>query len=779
MNKYILVVLFFVLFSCQAIVAVIVEQGAWKLDISDSNGAANISKNGVLLIANSAAVFKLDDMRFPCTSLIFAGIDVQENYSDIFGEGKRIDIQYNNATPAFQAIHSYFLYAHGHYILTELKVTSNDLLASNYMSPVNTSNTTAFLPDVAGENVTLAVPFDNDAWVRYASNIFTDNTYTSYEVGCLFNKSNRNGLVMGSVEHDRWKTGVVYQVNTNNQMNSLEIFGGIATNAAGTAPSTRDLLPHGKVKGTMIKSPKIFVGYFGDWRTGMETYADVNAMVTPKLEWKSGVPFGWNSWGNAHMNLSYPIADGVSKFFADSLQAAFFNDGTVYMSLDAFWDNMTYQNRRRLVADIHERGQKAGIYWTPFSDWSGNENRMVEGTNNQYTYGDIHLKVNGAKRMLNNGYALDPTHPGTKMRNEYYVDQFIRDGYEYYKIDFMSHGCQEADSWYDPEVTTGIQAYNEGFDHLVKYIDGRMFLNLGIAPLFPSQYAHTRHICCENYGAMADTEYQLNALAHGWWLDRVYFCNNPDIMVFGIFTNNNPYPGTYSKHPVNVNRVRMTSVVTTGMTMFGDDFTNCTDLTRKTAVEFAKKTEITKLGKTGKSFRPVEGGWGDRPADLYMQWIGDTLYLAAYHFSSVPSQKKFTVDYSRVNLPAGQSYVMHELWMDTKTVIPATQTELTFTVTRTDARILKIYPAADTSDDMIQNNRVRIFPNPCSDYLYIDSKMPLIFSGYEIYTLQGKKIWQLEDLSLGKINTRILSPGIYFLILQGTEKQEVLKFIKQ
>ena len=780
MDKYILILLFLFAFIEQA-TPITVKQGDWELNFSDSNGAVSISKNNNLLIANSSAVFKLDEIRFSCISLTLKGIDVLENHSDIFGEGHRIDVKYSNATPAFQAIHSYFLYTHGNYILTELKVTASNSLASNYMSPVNTSTATTFLPNTANENIALSVPFDNDEWVRYASNIFTNTTYTSYEVGCLFNKSNRNGLVIGSIEHDRWKTGVVCRLAVNNRINSLEIFGGMADNAPWAVPCTRDILPHGKVKGTTVKSPKIFIGYFDDWRAGMEMYADVNAIVTPKLAWNSGVPFGWNSWGNVHMNFSYPVAEGVSKFFADFLQPNFSNDGTVYMSLDAFWDFVSYQNRRRLVADIHQRGQKAGIYWTPFSDWVGDANRIVEGTNNKYTYGDIHLKVNGIKRKMNEGYSLDPTHPGTKMRNEYYVDQFIRDGYEFYKIDFMHHGCQEADCWYNPDVSTGIQAYNEGFTHLVEYIAGRMFLNLGIAPIFPFQYAHTRHICCEAYGAMSDTQYQLNALSHGWWQDRLYFCNNPDIMVFGIFTNNNPYPGTYTKHPIGVNRARMTSVVTTGMTLLGDDFVNCGDLTRSAAIEFSKKTEITKLGKTTRSFQPVEGGCGANQDDLYMHWIGDTLYLAAYHFYSVPSQKIMTIDYNRVNLPVNQSYLMHELWMDTKTILPATQTQLTLAVTRTDVRVFKIYPCSETSSGLAQENRVKIYPNPCSDYLYVNKESSMALASYEIHTMQGKKVAQSEKPAFEKIDVRSLASGVYLLTLVKltTNEREISKFVKQ
>ena len=71
---------------------------------------------------------------------------------------------------------------------------------------------------------------------------------------------------------------------------------------------TRDTLQHGKLKGKTVKSPKVMVGIFDDWRTGMEEYALANARIAPAPEWKQGTPFGWNSWGSIqqHINLIKP-----------------------------------------------------------------------------------------------------------------------------------------------------------------------------------------------------------------------------------------------------------------------------------------------------------------------------------------------------------------------------------------------------------------------------------------------------------------------------------------
>ena len=44
-----------------------------------------------------------------------------------------------------------------------------------------------------------------------------------------------------------------------------------------------------------------------------------------------------------------------------------------------------------------------------------------------------------------------------------------RAGFEYVKMDFMTHGAMEADKWYNPEIQTGIQGYNYGMQLLDVY----------------------------------------------------------------------------------------------------------------------------------------------------------------------------------------------------------------------------------------------------------------------------------------------------------------------
>ena len=45
------------------------------------------------------------------------------------------------------------------------------------------------------------------------------------------------------------------------------------------------------------------------------------------------------------------------------------------------------------------------------------------------------------------------------------------------KIDFMAHGAYEADSHYDPSVTTGVQAYNSGMAFIDSVAQGKLWIN--------------------------------------------------------------------------------------------------------------------------------------------------------------------------------------------------------------------------------------------------------------------------------------------------------------
>ena len=731
-----------VLFSFSCFVdALTVSLGKWRLDIDNSNGKANIYQSDVLLIPNSQCAFKIGTTNYLQEQLVVQSV-TQTDLNDEFGSGKLVSILSNTPDATVTITHHYYLYSDKDYLLTDFTIESANQLSTNYMSPVLSVTSSSFLS--LGKNSTLVVPYDNDKWVRYNSVNFGTPT-TSYEVGVIYNKTNRQGLIVGSIEHTLWKTGIKTITNTTNSLLRLEAFGGI------TSSETRDLLVHGSVKGTKIKSPKILIGYFSDWRTGMETYADVNAIVAPRLTWNGKKPFGWNSWGALQSGISFQNATEVSDYISNKLETNHFsNDNTVYIGLDSYWDNLSTTELINFVKHCKANGQKAGIYWAPFVDWGKDPNRAVEGAAGYY-YRDIYLYANGKPQDIDGAYAIDPTHPASKLRAELFLKRFKVEGFEYLKLDFMTHGSLEADSHYDPNVFTGIQAYNQGMQHLVNYLGNTMYLNLSISPLFPANYANGRRIACDSYSSISETEYTMNSLTYGWWLDHVYSFNDADHVVLkGVSAGEN--------------RARVTSSVITGIFTIGDDFSNSGLKEGKDKANlFLTNQEVNRVSQLCKAFKPVESGIGSGAADMFVNSFADTTYVAVFNYTT--NVKSVLFDFNRIGLKVGTTFEVKEVWEDTTYVHSYSWSEM---LSGREAKLFKIYPKTNTATPQLNiNSAFSISPNPCSGILDVKFTNDEIIKNIAIYSLLGAMVRQFVEPS-SSIQLDGLNSGMYFITATST-----------
>src|ERR1035441_10847841 len=132
--------------------------------------------------------------------------------------------------------------------------------------------------------------------------------------------------------------------------------------------------------------------------------------------------------------------------------------------------------------------------------------------------------------------ALDPTHPGTRKLIADTIARFKQAGFKYVKADFLTQGALEADKHFDPRVTTGLQAYDQGMKFVAETLGDDMYLNLSISPLFPAQYANSRRIACDTFGDIGKIAYTLNSLTYGWWLSAVYDFNDADHLVLAGYS---------------------------------------------------------------------------------------------------------------------------------------------------------------------------------------------------------------------------------------------------
>lgn len=679
-----------------------IKNNDWEIVYNPSTHATDYCYKGKFLLKGAYVKAKIGET--DVRSCDFKTIEIRkEKVNDRLGEEKKYIVTYTDgALPEIKIEQYYYFYTNKDYFLTEVWICSADKeIASNYIAPLFTSERNSFLPQDS-TNRGLRVPYDNDAFVSYLSAPL-EKEEVSFEVTSIFNGTSRKGLIIGSVEHDTWKTGVRYQGESNQYITKLECFGGI------THELTRDISDkldrpskgHGSIRGKKLKSPKILIGFFDDWRKGLEQFGEVNAIIAPPRQWNTGTPFGWNSWAAMATKVNYEGAVDVADFIKRELQPnSFENNQTAYIGLDSFWDNFNEEQLIAFARHCKENGQKAGIYWCPFSDWFGNAEGFVEGTDEKWKYKDIYLYANGKPRKIES-LAVDPTHPATKLRMKHYIEKFKRWGYTYIKLDFINNGTLEADSFYNPSVTTGTQAYNEGMQYLADLCGNDMFLALSIAPIFPAQYGNSRRISCDTWGAMSEegwgtTNYMLNSLSFGWWLDRVYTFNDADhILLYKPEEANNYNEGA--------NRARITSAVITGIYMLGDNFSSKgtlpgNELAREKAKALVTNKEINEIARLGKSFYPVEGYTAQSPGkaeSIYMMDTDHYIYIAIFNFDT-NSSKEGRLDMKRIDYKGDKSIKGKELW--TSTPIISVNKELVYSVPPQDVRVYRIDVSPQNGD---------------------------------------------------------------------------------
>lgn len=692
-----------------------------------------------------------------------------ENISNVFGSGIRYTYTYTKAgSLALEQTFQFF--PERDYFFTEAAlIADSGTTESNHVAAVYTTAASTFLP-AGGDNRVYTMPFDNDAWRTYdALHWESAGQATSYEVGAFYDVTSRMGLIVGSVEHFLWKTGVVSTVSGQNTLDQLEVYGGIADE--GTNDSIEPALTvHGKVKGARVESPLVMVGYFSDWRTGLETIGEATAEISPKRPMPEDMPesvWGWQSWGEQAQYVNYSSIKEVAKFYADELVPAKFcsEDGVCYMCLDSFWsDNMTDAQVRSFAAYCDAYGLVPGLYAGFFSLWWDAHDYDMTDTNGQYKWGEAMLTANGEYRKCGGGsYCIDPTHPGTEMLIRTCFDRWRNWGYRFVKIDFMSNGAVEADKWYCDTITTGIAAFNYGLDIILDAAGDDFVLDFSIAPVFPNK-THARRSGCDTWKSKSDTQYVLSNQSLGWWLDRVYNYNDPDALCL-------------RGERYGINRMRYMTGIMNCFTLFGDDFSYYGDWDGKTteagvtdrrnrAISVGTNEEINRIGRLGGSFRPLEGDVANKYTQYAVHYCDadfvkesdDCVYLVHYNFDDNNAENR-TIKFDRVGIDPNNVGAITELWNSTE--ITPNADGYTVNIPSNDVAVIKIEKKSAGISSAVADSG-RAFSATCSGgILKATASSPI--RNLAVYSVSGQMMAQaaFSGRSSSESMTVALAPGLY------------------
>lgn len=623
---------------------VVVDNGQIHIDIGRDTGRVSIQwrrRGGITQIFSETRLADGKLLRTFDYRQHQVGISDAQKVHDKFGSGIRLICHHR--TPGLPQLDQVFWVYEGRpEVIVQLRVLGKEPITTNYLAPIVTDE----VVDIAAQGPlqSLYVPYDNDMYARYRSDGW-DEKDGSFGVGAIYDDVTRRGMVVGALDHEVWKSAIRFARG-----------GGVRAYAGATGKATHDTQPHGSITAKEVESPRMVMGFYVDWRDGLECYGDLNALVKRPLRWKGGVPFGWNSWAGHKTKVRATDAEAATLFVHDELPD-FRNDQTATINFDSFWDNLTRPQLLEFVHRAHSLGMKAGIYFTPFTGWSELD-KPADQTG--YIYRDMVLKDAKGQPLpkLDGGWPLDPTHPGTISRNAQKMRDFVDMGFDFVKLDFLSHGALEG-IHFDKKITTGSRAYGFGMNQIADSLSERkagrpVFISLSIAPLFPYGFAHSRRISCDVFSNIGATEYLLNSSTYGWWTNRRLFqFNDPDATC--LYQPMDEPPVTEEE---SISRLTA-SIISGGMLLDGDDLTKPEAKAR--ARKLFANQEAMNIARRALAFRPLNGNSGSRAGDtlLWKDPNGTEIVLAVFNFEKTSITK--TINRSRLGTAANR-WRVHDIW---------------------------------------------------------------------------------------------------------------------
>ncbi|MCS2168706.1 hypothetical protein [Scandinavium manionii] len=340
----------------------------------------------------------------------------------------------------------------------------------------------------------------------------------SHWVTALFDNQSRHGLIAGAASVQKWKS--------SQKLGEARLANG---------PLTAFALYNwgGSQRGTTVRSDLFFLGYFTDYRDGLETYGKIYNQGEPRLNWNGAVPVGFNAFYSHDSYGKTRDMEDITDYIAAHLKPL----GYQYVNMDGGFQPESYPQGMKDFADyVHQRGLKAGGYLTPFTIYENWLDLPVDNTG--YTHRDacLHDENGQLVKTYLGTYALDMSHPAAQYIVRRNIKNDLAWGYDYLKLDFLDMGLYEGHH-HDPAIN-GMQNYRIGMKIMrdeVQASGRQVYLNASIAPLLPAAFTHGRRAACDtSLGVAAYSGIERQALnsAASWWSNgTLYDYNDADMFL--------------------------------------------------------------------------------------------------------------------------------------------------------------------------------------------------------------------------------------------------------
>ncbi len=427
----------------------------------------------------------------------------------------------------------------------------------------------------------------------------SDNTYyldktdslkkqlTSYDISAIFNPSNLNGLVIGSIDNNVWKNGIEYTENPRN----FKCLSGITKNH-----------PHGYLKGNSIISDRFFCGYFKDVREGLIYYGKLAQNKNGIHNYNKEKPFVYNPYNISMVNISLNYHKQAANFFNKQLSEFSDSNNTFFINIDGQL-NFSKLRLKNMINKLHKQNIKVGTSLSPLAFKEENSMIVLKGAFLKFNK-DIALKKSDDSiyPAINGKIPIDITIPEAENSFRLQLKEIIDLGFDYIKFEDLSYGDIEAIR-YDKNIATGRQALNHFYQILKEELDpikiGReIFVEFSNSPLFPCNYAHARR---NNFKEIKEL---LNALTYSFYNNNLYQFSSFNQLIFkNLIKEKSTNQDILAKSLYNISIISGSLLVLADNLEFDDNAQN--KLFNEKLSQLANNENINKIARINKAFLPL------------------------------------------------------------------------------------------------------------------------------------------------------------------------------